>query len=116
MIFSTSSQLNCFLIFVFLGIVLSIVSNAINILFLEKFAKKLKKIIINFNFYAIFSIFFVIFINVFNFGEFSISLLIASTLGFIWFNFTTKKLVVFLSSLWYTKLTKGKLKHARKKN
>lgn len=57
-----------------------------------------------------------ILLNIFNFGTFSITLTAAAVLGFIWMNFTSKKLVVFLEVLCYNKLTKDRKKHARKKN
>jgi len=116
MIFSTNHQVNCFLIFVFLGIIFSIFYNCINILFFKNFTKNYKKIIKNSVFYSIFSIFFVILLNFFNFGLFSISLLLATFAGYVWTNLTIKKLVVFLQTLWYNKLTKDKIKYARKKN
>ena len=116
MIFSTTYQFNCFFIFLFLGVAFSLFFNCINILFLQKFSKKYKKIIINCVFYSIFSIFFVILLNIFNFGLFSTSLLIAAFLGFIWMHFTSKKLVVFLKMLCYNKHTEDKIKNARKEN
>ena len=116
MIFSTSNQINCFLIFMFLGIVFSIIFNIINILFFKKFAKKFKKNLINCVFFAFFSIVFIIFLNLFNFGEFSLALCLATFLGFIWLNFISKNLVVFLSNLWYNKKQKRKKIYARKKN
>lgn len=116
MIFSTLNQLNCFFIFLFFGIIFSVINTCLNILFLQKKFKTTKKIIINCVFYSIFSIFFVILLNIFNFGLFSFVLLLASVLGFIWFNLTSKKLVVFLKTLCYNKHTEDKIKNARKEN
>ena len=116
MIYSTHNQLNCFFIFTFLGIIFSVIYNCLKILFLHKNSKNFKKITINCIFYSIFSIIFVILLNIFNFGLFSIVLLCATVLGFVWLNFTSKKLVVFLEVLWYNKHTKDKTEHARKEN
>ena len=105
MIFSTLNQVNCFLIFVFLGIIFSIIYDALFILFLKKHRKKFANYTFDTIFYAIFSCFFVIFKNIFNFGLFSFSLLLACSIGFVWTKSTTKNLVVFLEEKWYNKIT-----------
>lgn len=101
MIFSSFNQLNNILIFIFLGIILGLIYCLIEIIFLLNLQKKLKNITINSVFYIFFALFFVFLINIFNFGIFSISLLLALILGFIWIKTLCKKLVVFLKNKWY---------------
>ena len=114
MIFSTTQQLNCFLLFVFLGILLSIIFNIFFILFLKNKSKIIKKIILDSVFCTIFCIFFVIFLNLFNFGKFSLALVFAYLLGYFWFKYLVKKTVDKLANKWYN-LIKGKIKNEKSK-
>ena len=118
MIYLTTNQLNCFLIFLCAGFLISFIYNLISIIFCLNFGKILKKIIINSVFYSIFAIIFVFLINFFNFGKFSISLLAGLILGFLWLNKLVNILVVFLQNKWYTilnyKKRKVKPKHESK--
>lgn len=101
MIFSTTSQLNIFLIFVFYGIIAGFISSFISIIFLKNYQKKLIKSLFLVAFYSFFSIIFVFLINFFNFGKFSIVLLSAFILGFALTKSLFKKLVVILQNSWY---------------
>lgn len=108
MIFQTNNQLNCFLIFIFLGFVFGLIFNVINILILNNFQKKLIKTIKNTLFFTLFSCFYIIFINIFNIGEFSLTLTLGYLLGFFWLVLSTKKSVVFLQEKWYNIFNKFK--------
>ena len=108
MIFQTENQINIFLIFLFLGIILEIFFSIIKIVFLIKFKKNFKKNILNCLFFSIFSLIFVVFLIFFNFGIFKISILIAYILGFCWSNFVCKNLVVFFENKWYNTIIKIK--------
>lgn len=110
MIFATVNQLNCFLIFLSLGIIFCLIYNLIKIIFCLNFSKNIKKNIINCVFFSIFAIFFVIFINFFNFGSLSFTLIFACLLGWIVFEMLVKKSVVFLQTKWYNVLN---LKHRK---
>lgn len=101
MIFSSVNQLNCFLIFLFFGFVFALFFNLFFIVFCLNFSKNYKKIIFKSVFYSIFSIIFIFFINFFNFGKISLSLIFASIFGFWWMNKLLNNLVVFLSFKWY---------------
>ena len=102
MIFSTINQFNCFLIFLFFGIIFNLIYNLFSILFLKKYQKKLKIIIFDAIFYSFLSIFLIFLINFLNFGKLSFSILLAFILGFYLSNILTKKLVVFFQNKWYT--------------
>lgn len=106
MIFQTLNQLNCFLIFIFCGLVVGLISIIYFLIFLVNFQKKSIKTAIFTFFYAFFSIFFVFLINFFNFGKFSFVLLMSYILGFVWSNYTFKKSVVILEERWYNKISK----------
>ncbi len=106
MIFSTQNQFNCFLIFIFFGIILGVLFSIQNILFLRKNEKFIKKIILDCIFYMFFSIFFIILINFFNFGKFSLTLLLAFILGFETSKRLLLKTVVFLQNKWYNVVNK----------
>jgi len=108
MIFYSFNQLNTFLIFLFFGLFLELFYNILEIVFLLNSQKKLKNIIINSVFYIIFALFFVILLNIFNFGLFSIVLTATYVLGFIWLKIVSKKLVVFYQEKWYNVLNKRK--------
>lgn len=110
MIYLTTNQLNCFLIFLCAGFLSAMIYNLISITFCLNYGKIFKKIIINSIFYSIFAVFFVFLINFFNFGKFSISLLAGLILGFLWLNKLVSILVVFLQSKWYTILNSKKRK------
>ena len=110
MIFSTQNQIpNCF-IFLFFGIVFYLFYSAIKIAFLIKNNKILAKNIINLIFFAIFSIFFVILLNIFNLGYFSFALLLCFCLGGFSCQKLTNNLVVFLQNKWYNVINKIKRK------
>ena len=115
MIFSTFNQLNCFLLFLYFGIILGLISKIFFILFLNKFQKIIIKNIIFAIFYTFFSIFFVFLINFYNLGQFSYALILAYILGFLWFNFLSKNLVVFLENKWYTIIRKLKQRVFKRK-
>ena len=110
MIFATVNQLNCFLIFFSLGIIFNLIFNLIKIIFCLNFSKNIIKNIINCIFFSIFSIIFVIFINFFNFGSLSFTLILACLLGWFLFEMLVKKTVVFLQAKWYNVLN---LKHKK---
>lgn len=115
MIFITFNQVNNIFIFIFLGIIFGIIKNILRIIFLLKFYKKIKNTVINTIFYSFFACFFVFFINIFNFGSFSITLILAYILGLCWCEFVCKKIVVFCENKWYNVLTSLQ-KHKRKNN
>ena len=106
MIFSTSSQVNTFLIFIFCGIIFEIFQSFISAIFLLNRQKNLIKSLFLCVFYVFFSVFFIILINFFNFGNFSITLTVATLIGKIVTNFCCKKSFVILENLWYTTLRK----------
>jgi len=108
MIFYSFNQLNNVLIFIFLGIVVSIIKTIINLLFLLNFSKKIKNIAINCIFYMFFTCFFVILLNIFNFGFLNITLFLSYLIGYIWFKSVTKNLVAFYQKKWYTNINKNK--------
>ena len=115
MIFSTLNQFNCFLFFIFFGIVSGLIGSALNILFLKKYQKIYLKIIFDTIFYTFFAIFYVIFINLFNFGKFSFALIASCILGFVWINKLLFNLVDFLQIKWYNIFIKI-FKHKGKTN
>jgi len=110
MIFSTTHQFNCLFVFLFFGIILGIISIIFFGLFLKKFQKKFIIYTLDGVFYTFFSIFFVILLNIFNFGKFSISLILVYLIGYIWINKACKNLVVFLENKWYN-IIKHESKH-----
>ena len=101
MIFSTINQLNCFILFLFFGIIFGIIYLIFSVLFLKKYQKIFQKIIFEGIFYTFFSIFYVFLINFYNFGKFSLVLIFGCVLGFLWIKFMLKNLVVFFENLWY---------------
>ena len=110
MIFSSLNQLNCFLIFLFLGFLCSFIFNMFFVIFCINFSKNFKKTIFKTIFFSIFSIIFIFFINFFNFGKMSISLLLGTILGYVWFDKLATNSVVFLQNKWY-----NTVKHKDKK-
>ena len=112
MIFATQNQFNSFLIFVFAGIILGLISQLFFIIFLKKHQKIFLKIIFDTIFYTFFSIFWIFLLNFFNFGKFSITLCSASIVGFVWIKKLTNKTVAFFEDKWYTTL-KSKFKGKR---
>ncbi len=114
MIFISFNQFNCFLIFIFLGIFFALIFNILNLLFLIKKQKIFLKIIFEGIIFSFFSIFFVIFLNFYNFGKFSLSLVLATVVGYIWHKKLFAKLFDFLQTKWYNiviKNFKNKGKH-----
>ncbi len=101
MIFSTQNQLNSFLIFILFGLIFGFILQILNIIFLKKYQKNFLKIIFDTIFYGFFSIFFVFLLNFFNFGKFSMTLCLASIIGFLWMKKLTKNLVAFFETKWY---------------
>lgn len=116
MIFSTLNQLNCFILFLFCGIILGIFYLIFSILFLKKHQKIFQKIIFEGIFYTFFSIFYVFLINFFNFGKISYVLIIGYILGFLWIKKVLQNLVVFLTNKWYNYLNAKKGKHNGRKS
>ena len=57
-----------------------------------------------------FCVFFVVFINFFNFGKISTTLITVSIMGFIWGKKSLKS-VVFLIRFWYTKINSRRHEH-----
>lgn len=106
MIFSTLKQFNCFLIFIFFGIICCLIYNIFSIIFLKNFQKKSKNIAFDTFFYGFFNIFLVFLINLFNFGKFSFALIFAFYIGFLLNKFMFNKLVVFFENKWYNLLTR----------
>jgi len=106
MIFNTINQFNCFLIFLFFGIIFNLIYNLFSILILKKYQKKLKIIIFDTIFYSFLSMFLIFLINFLNFGKLSLVVLLAFVLGFISLNILTKNLVVFFENKWYTIINK----------
>ena len=115
MIFSTFNQLNCFLLFLYFGIILGLISKIFFILFLNKFQKIIIKNIIFAIFFTFFSIFFVFLINYFNFGQYNYALIFSYLLGYFYFLYISKNLFAFLENKWYNTITKLKL-FRKKKN
>lgn len=116
MIYTTQNQLNCLLIFLFLGFIFGIFFHIYNLIFAVNFQKKLLKTLFLSIFYSFFSIFFIILINFFNLGQVSIVLIITYILGFIWAKNIFSNLVVYLEKKWYNKLTKILQNKKRKKS
>ena len=110
MIFSTLNQFNCFLLFLFFGVLFGFLYQAFSVLFLKKYQKIFQKIIFEGIFYTFFAIFYVFFINFYNFGEFSLSLILAMILGYLWIIMLSKKLVAFLQNKWYNAINGRKAK------
>ena len=110
MIFLTVNQLTCFLLFLFLGIIFALIFNLIKIIFCFNFLKNITKNIFKCVFFSIFAIIFIFFINFFNFGKISISLLLGTILGYVWFDKLATNSVVFLQNKWY-----NTVKHKDKK-
>ena len=110
MIFSTNNQLNCFLIFLFLGILTGLIFNFFFVVFLKKHQKNIKKIIFDTIFCLFFYVFYIFLINIFNLGIFSLSLLSAFSIGFFFEKKVSFNLVVFLENKWYNTI-KRKTKH-----
>ena len=116
MIFSTLNQLNCFLLFIFCGIIFGIIYSFFSIIFLKKYQKIFQKIIFEGIFYTFFSIFYVILINLYNFGKISYVLIFGYILGFLWIKKLLKNSVVFFNNKWYNYLnTKKDLNNGRKR-
>lgn len=106
MIFNTLNQFNCFLIFLFFGIISNLIYSLFSILFLKNYQKKIKIIIFDTIFYSFLMIFLIFLINFLNFGKLSFSILLAFICGFLSLKILTKNLVVFLENKWYTTYNK----------
>lgn len=113
MIFSTLNQFNSFLIFIFAGLIFGFIFQFLNLLFLKNYQKFFLKIIFDTIFYSFFSIFLVFLLNIYNFGNFSLTLCLASIVGFVWFKKLFANLVALLETKWYNCL---KLKFKGKGN
>ena len=114
MIFSTLNQLNCFILFLFCGIIFGIIFSFFSILFLKKYQKIFQKIIFEGIFYTFFAIFYVFLINFYNFGEFSYVLILAYILGFLWIKKVLKNLVVKLQNKWYNCINLKRMQNGKK--
>jgi len=101
MIFSTQNQLDCFLIFLFFGILFGFILSLFDLIFFRKNEKIIIKNITNCIFSAIFLIFFTILLNIFNFGKFSLTLLFSISFGLLAFKRLVSNLVVFLQNKCY---------------
>lgn len=115
MIFSSLNQVNCFLLFLFRGIILGFISQIFFTLTLKKYQKIYLKIIFETLFYTFFSVFFCFLINFFNFGQYSFALILAYILGYIWIKNIDKNLFVFLETKWYNTINKC-ITHLRSKH
>lgn len=115
MIFSTQNQINCFIIFLFCGILIGLFFKLINLLFLIKFKKIFQKNIFFGVFYLFFCVFFIFLLIFFNFGKFSFTLLSSYLFGFWWTLKLVKKSFDVFENLWYNTInkikTKGRTKH-----
>ncbi len=116
MIFSSFNHVNCFLVFLFFGIILGFIDNIISIVFLKNYQKKFVIPIFDTVFYTFFSILFVILLNIFNFGEFSLVLVLAYVLGFYWIKKQLKNLVAFLQTKWYNVINRIRAKRKNEKH
>lgn len=114
MIFATNNQLNCFILFIFFGLILGGIFQLLSIIFFKKYQKNWEKIVFESIFYTFFCIFFVILSNIFNFGLFSFALVLAYLIGFIWTNKLSAKLVGKIQNKWYNFL-KGKAKNEKER-
>lgn len=101
MIFITNNQLNCFLLFLFFGIVAGFLYQIFCVIFLKNYQKIYLKSIFNGIFCIFFGIFYVILINFYNFGKYPLALLAAFLVGFFWIKKLMFNLVVFLQNKWY---------------
>ena len=115
MIFGTLNQLNCFILFLFCGIILGIIYSFFSILFLKKYQKIFQKIIFEGIFCTFFAIFYVFLINFYNFGKISYVLIFIYILGILWAQKVLKNLVVFYENLWYNYIEQKKEKHSGRK-
>lgn len=108
MIFSTFNQVNCFLIFLFFGIIIGLISKLFFTLILKNYQKIIIKNIFYTVFYTFFSIFFVFLINYYNLGQFNYALIISYLLGYFYFLYISKNLFAFLENKWYNMIIKFK--------
>ena len=116
MIFSTLNQLNCFLLFIFCGIILGLINAIFSVIFLKKYQKIFQKIIFEGIFYTFFSIFYVFLINFYNFGKISYVLILGYVLGYLWIKKVLNNLVVLFCDLWYNHLKKKREIHNGRKS
>lgn len=116
MIFSSFNHVNCFLVFLFFGIILGFIDSLISIIFLKKYQKKFVIPIFDVIFYTIFTLLFVFLLNFYNFGEFSLTIVLAYILGFYWIKKELKNLVAFLQGKWYNVFSKIRIKRKNEKH
>ena len=102
MIFVTNNQFNCFLLFLFFGIICGLIYQFFCVVFLKKYQKIFVKTIFDGIFCTFFCIFYVFLINFYNFGKFPLALLVAFVVGFLWIKKLLFKSVVFFQNKWYT--------------
>lgn len=102
MIFSTLLQIDAFLGMIFGGIVFYFFYFIINILFFLNNKNNILKNTYRVFVCILFTLFYIIFLNLLNFGEFNIFLLFVFVGGFCWCYFTFKNLLAFLQKKWYT--------------
>ncbi len=108
MIFATNNQLNCFILFLFFGILIGIIFQLIFIIIFKKNKKIWKNIIIDTIFCTIFLIVFDFLLNFYNFGKFSFVLIFAYLFGYFWIKKLSKKIVDKCAKVCYNK-RKGKV-------
>ena len=116
MIFLTNNQLNCFLVFLFFGIICGIIYQLFCIIFLKKYQKNIIKSVFNGIFCTFFCIFYIFLINFFNFGKFPLALILAFLVGFFWIEKLLRNLVVFLQNKWYTCIKRRKNEKSNNKS
>ena len=118
MIFNTLSQLNLLIIFLFFGLICGFISIIYFAITLKNHNKNLINIILNCIFYAFLSVFYAFLINFFNFGIFSLTLVLTFSIGFVWSKKLLNKLLVILEKKCYTlykKLTKNFTKFSNRR-
>ena len=107
MIFSTFNQFNCFIIFLFLGLICRLIYNLFSIIFLKNYKKIKIKIIFDLFFYIFFNFLLIFLIFYLNFGKIDFAIILAFLIGNLWVKKLTKNLVVFLEKKWYTFINKN---------
>ena len=101
MIFFSQNQFCVSLIFLLFGFIAQLIIDIFFVIFLKKYAKILKNIILDAVFYTFYALFFIFLINFFNFGLFNIVLLLVYLLGSIWSQKSRGKIFVFCGNVWY---------------
>ena len=116
MLFETLKQSYIFLGSIYFGLILGIIKNAINLIINTFKKNKILTFILDFLFMIIFALLFIFCINLVNFGEFRVYLLLGYLLGFILeiktlgflVDFVLKKIYTFIIFL-YKKISKLKI-------